>query len=109
MVRALLGSTAALTLLGLIALGLGSALRSVAGAVGAFIGGVMVLPEVLGMLPYDIVRDASEYFPTKAATALTSARPVAEGASPGGALLAPALTAAATLVLASILLKRRDV
>ncbi|MFD5750959.1 ABC transporter permease [Streptomyces sp. NPDC127033] len=107
--RALLGCATALTLLGLIALGLGSALRSVPGAVGTFLGGVMVLPEVLGMLPYDIVQDVKKYVPTKATEALTSAQPVVAGASPGGALLALALTAAATLVLASALLKRRDV
>ncbi|MFE3828795.1 hypothetical protein [Streptomyces sp. NPDC059092] len=78
------------------------------GVVRALLGSAAALT-LLGMLPYDVVRDAMKYAPTKASTALTSARPVAEGASPGGALLALALTAAVTLVLASALLKRRDV
>ncbi|WP_234286143.1 ABC transporter permease, partial [Streptomyces venezuelae] len=50
---AIAGNAAGITLLGLIALGLGAALRSVPGAIGAFVGGVMILPEVLGMLPYE--------------------------------------------------------
>jgi ABC-type transport system involved in multi-copper enzyme maturation permease subunit len=108
-VRALVGSSAGLTLLGLIALGLGALVRSVPGAIGAFIGGVMILPEVMGMLPYDIVADAVEYFPAKALESLMSAEPVPGAASPGGALLALALWAAATLALAGATLKRRDV
>lgn len=108
-VRALLGSSAGLTLLGLIALGLGALVRSVPGAIGAFIGGVMILPEVMGMLPYDIVADAVEYFPAKALESLMSAEPVPGAASPGGALLALTLWAAATLALAGATLGRRDV
>ncbi|MGX1887695.1 ABC transporter permease [Streptomyces sp. NPDC055287] len=107
--RALAGSAAALTLLGLIALGLGALLRSVPGAIGAFIGGVMILPEVLGMLPYAAVGDAVEYFPSKAVEALTSAQTVPGAASPGTALLAMVLWAAASLAVAGFALKRRDV
>ncbi|MEV8310656.1 ABC transporter permease [Streptomyces flavidovirens] len=107
--RALAGSAAGLTLLGLIALGLGALLRSVPGAIGAFIGGVMILPEVLAMLPYDVVSDAVEYFPSKAVEALTSAQAVPGAASPGAALLAMVLWAAASLATAGAVLKRRDV
>ncbi|MER6999087.1 ABC transporter permease [Streptomyces sp. NPDC000410] len=107
--RALAGSAAGLTLLGLIALGLGSLVRSVPGAIGAFVGGIMILPEVLTMLPYDIVRDAAPYFPARAVEALTTTQQAAGAASPGGALLALVLTAAVTLVTAGALTKRRDV
>ncbi|MEV4335352.1 ABC transporter permease [Streptomyces sp. NPDC049597] len=107
--RALVGSSAAVTLLGLIALGLGALCRSVPGANGAFIGGVMILPEVIGMLPYDIVHDALQYFPDKTAVVLMSADPVPGAPSPGAALLAMVLWAAATLAAAALLLRRRDV
>lgn len=107
--RALLGSSAGLTLLGLIALGLGALVRSVPGAIGAFIGGVMILPEVIGMLPYDLAADATRYFPAKALESLLSATTVPGAASPGGALVALTLWAAATLALAGATLKRRDV
>ncbi|MEV5601730.1 ABC transporter permease [Streptomyces sp. NPDC052299] len=106
--RAVAGNAAGTTLLGLIALGLGALLRSVPGAIGAFIGGVMILPEVLTMLPYDAVETAVRYFPTQAAGVLGSATPLPDAASPGPALLALALWASATLVAAAVLLRRRD-
>ncbi|MFF3289472.1 ABC transporter permease [Streptomyces sp. NPDC003023] len=108
-VRALMGTSAGLTLLGLIALGLGALVRSVPGAIGAFIGGVMILPEVIAMLPYDAVDDALRYFPAKALESLMSAQTVPGAASPGGALMALTLWAAGTLAVAALLLKRRDV
>ncbi len=106
--RAVAGNAVGATLLSLIALGLGALLRSVPGAIGAFIGGVMVLPEVLTMLPYDAVETAVRYFPTQAAGVLGSATPLPDAASTGGALLALVLWAAATLIAAALLLRRRD-
>ncbi|MFI8522272.1 ABC transporter permease [Streptomyces sp. NPDC085481] len=106
---ALAGNAAAGTLLGLIALGLGAALRSVPGALGAFIGGVMVLPEVLGTLPYESVETAIRYFPTQAAGALGSATPAPGAASPGTALLALVLWAGAALAVPAVSLRHRDV
>ncbi|MEV7882024.1 ABC transporter permease [Streptomyces microflavus] len=106
--RAVAGNAVGITLLSLVALGLGSLLRSVPGAIGAFIGGVMILPEVLGMLPYDVVERALTYFPTQAAGALGSATPIPGTAAPGPALLALCLWAAATLTAAALALRHRD-
>ncbi|MFE9399699.1 hypothetical protein [Streptomyces flavidovirens] len=60
------------------------------GTTGAFLGGVMILPEVLAMLPYDVVSDAVEYFPSKAVKSLTSAQAIPGAVSPGAALRAMA-------------------
>ncbi|MFG2672557.1 ABC transporter permease [Streptomyces sp. NPDC048445] len=106
--RAIAGNAAGTTLLSLIALGLGALLRSTPGAIGAFIGGVMVLPEVLSMLPYDAVETAVRYFPTQAAGVLGSATPLPDAASNGAALLALVLWASAALLAAAALLRRRD-
>ncbi|MEU7018989.1 ABC transporter permease [Streptomyces sp. NPDC046385] len=106
---ALAGNAAGVTLLGLVALGLGAALRSVPGALGAFIGGVMVLPEVIGMLPYGWVETAVRYFPTQAAGALGTATPLPGAATPGAALLALLLWAGAALAVPALSLRRRDV
>ncbi|MFE1229588.1 ABC transporter permease [Streptomyces sp. NPDC058745] len=106
---AVAGNAAGVTLLALIALGLGAALRSVPGALGAFIGGVMVLPEILGILPYEAVETAVKYFPTQAAGALGSATPMPGAAAPGAALPALCLWAAAALAVPAVLLRRRDV
>ncbi|MYQ43241.1 ABC-2 family transporter protein [Streptomyces sp. LamerLS-316] len=105
---AIAGNAAGITLLSLIALGLGATLRSVPGAVGAYFGGILILPEVLGMLPYDAVDSALTYFPTQAAGALGSATPVPGAAATVPALLALCLWAAASLGAAAVLLRRRD-
>ncbi|MER5987345.1 ABC transporter permease [Streptomyces sp. NPDC001787] len=108
MLRAVAGNSAGITLLSLIALGLGALFRSVPGAIGAFIGGVMIVPEILGMIPYETVESAITYFPTQAAGALGSATPLPDAASPGTALLALCLWAAAVLGAAALLLRHRD-
>ncbi|AZK94988.1 MULTISPECIES: ABC transporter permease subunit [Streptomyces] len=107
--RALLGSAAGLTLLAVIALGIGALVRSVPGAIGGFIALILILPSVLTMLPYDIVDDLVDYFPAESFNSLNTARPAADAAAPGEALLALVLWAAAFLVSAAALLKRRDV
>ncbi|WP_175408194.1 ABC transporter permease [Streptomyces sp. TRM64462] len=107
--RAIAGNSAGIALIGLVALGLGALLRSPAGAIGAFIGGVIVLPEILGALPYDATSTAVRYFPTQAWGSLGSATPLPDAASPGPALLALVLWAAASLAAAAVTLKRRDV
>ncbi|MBD0840471.1 ABC transporter permease [Streptomyces sp. TRM68416] len=108
-VRALVGNAAGLALLAVTALGIGSLIRSVPGSIGVLIGGILILPEILRMLPYDVIDDAVRYFPAKALDALTHAEPTSATASPGAALLALALWATATLTTAALLLRRRDV
>ncbi|MFC9948264.1 ABC transporter permease [Streptomyces pratensis] len=105
---AIAGNAAGITLLSLIALGLGATLRSVPGSIGAYIGGVLILPEVLGMLPYDAVDSALKYFPTQAAGVLGSATPLPDAAATGPALLALCLWAGASLGAGAVLLRRRD-
>ncbi|MCT7353730.1 ABC transporter permease [Streptomyces sp. 15-116A] len=108
-VRGLIGNAAALTLLAVMALGLGSLLRSVPLAIGTYIGLVMILPEILAMLPYDAVADSARYFPAKALESLTAAQPLPDQPTPAAALLALTLWAAASLAAAAISLRRRDV
>ncbi|MFF8229351.1 ABC transporter permease [Streptomyces caelestis] len=107
--RALAGNAAGLTLLAVLALGIGALVRSVPMAIGAFIGLIMIVPEVLAMLPYEIVDNAVRYFPGKALETLTTAQPLPGTASPGAALLAMILWTTATLTLAATVLRRRDV
>jgi hypothetical protein len=106
---ALTTSAASLTLLSLIALGLGALLRSVPGAIGAFVGAVLILPEVLSMLPFSAVETAIRYFPAQAAASLGSVARVENTIAPGTALLTLALWAAVITAGASVLLRRRDV
>ncbi|MEV6960906.1 ABC transporter permease [Streptomyces sp. NPDC051207] len=107
--RALAGNAAGLTLLTVLALGIGALARSVPIASGAFIALVMILPEVLSMLPYKFVDDAARHFPGPALQTLTTAEPHPGSLPWGAALLAMALWAAAALALAAVTLRRRDV
>ncbi|MFI8303554.1 ABC transporter permease [Streptomyces sp. NPDC085927] len=106
--RGLAGNAAGLTLLAVMALGLGAVARSIPLATGAYIGLVMIVPEVLRMLPY-AVDDAVRYFPAKALESLTAAQHGPGAAAPGAALLALTLWAAASLAAAAVTLRRRDV
>ncbi|MZD04932.1 ABC transporter permease [Streptomyces sp. SID5785] len=106
---ALAGNAAGITLLSLLALALGALCRSVPAAIGAFIGLVLILPEVLGMISNDAVASAVRYFPAKSAEALGSIDSLTAHNSPATALLTLVLWAAAALAAAALLLKRRDV
>ncbi|MEU8957169.1 ABC transporter permease [Streptomyces sp. NPDC048518] len=106
---ALTTSALAITLLSLIALGLGALLRSVPGAIGAFVGAVLILPEVLSMLPFGAVDSVIRHFPAQAASSLGSVARVENTVAPGAALIVLTLWAAAIITAASLLLKRRDV
>ncbi|MFH8452803.1 ABC transporter permease [Streptomyces fungicidicus] len=103
--RGLVGNAAGLTLLAVTALGIGAVTRSVPLAIGAYIGLVMIVPELLKMLPHDVVHDAVDHFPAQALQSLTAT----DSASPGVSLLALTLWAAAALAAAAVTLRRRDV
>ncbi|MEV0092274.1 ABC transporter permease [Streptomyces sp. NPDC050738] len=105
----LVGNAVGTTLLALTALGLGALLRSVPGAIGALIGGIVILPEVLSTLPWDGMKDIVTYFPTQAASALGTHTPMGDEASTAGALIALVVWAGGVLALAAVFLKRRDV
>ncbi|MEI5099155.1 ABC transporter permease [Streptomyces sp. PmtG] len=106
---ALAGNAAGITLMSLIALGLGALLRSVPGGIGAFVAAVLVLPEIMTTLPFDGVDSVIRYFPGQAASSLGSITRVENTIAPGPALLTLTLWALAVLTAASALLKRRDV
>ncbi|MEW1600330.1 ABC transporter permease subunit [Streptomyces sp. NPDC093808] len=106
---AVTGTAAGITALTALAMALGALLRSVAGGIGAFVGGVMVLPEVIGMIPVGAVDRAAEYFPAQAAGNVSALDTVAGAPAPGLSLLALGLWAFGTVVAAGVLLQRRDV
>ncbi|MFE6778347.1 ABC transporter permease [Streptomyces sp. NPDC057702] len=107
--RAIAGAAVGIALQGLLCLGLGALLRSIPGAIGAYIGAVLVLPEVVGLLPYGAVGDIVACMPSQAAQALTTVHHNPDLLAPGAALLALCCWVAATLAAAALLLRRRDV
>lgn len=106
--RAIAGTAVSLTLLGVLGLGLGALLRSVPAALGAFFGGVVILPEVLAAMSSDAVKDTVAYFPARASESLGAVSQIDGSLPDGAALLTLCLWAAAALGAAGWLLKRRD-
>ncbi|MFE5846916.1 ABC transporter permease [Streptomyces niveus] len=106
---AVAGTAVALTLFGVLGLGLGALIRSVPGAIGAFFAGAVILPEVLSAVPSNAVQDAVAYFPARAGESLGAVQQHDGALSDGTALLALCLWALMALMAAGRLLKRRDV
>ncbi|HEY0186205.1 MAG TPA: ABC transporter permease [Cellulomonas sp.] len=106
----LLGMAGYLTALGLLGLGAGILLRNVAGAVGAIVAGILIVPGLAaGLLP-ESVQPVLELLPTSAAAAFTTVRAAGDdvlGAVAGAlVLVAWVLAAVGGAALAT---ERRDV
>jgi ABC-type transport system involved in multi-copper enzyme maturation permease subunit len=109
-VRVVVGTGLYLTVLGLLALGIGTLIRKTAGAITAVFGMIFVLPVVFSLLPSSM-SNLQKYLPTVAGQAIInggkSARGVSE-LSPWVGLGVFALYAAVALVFAGYSLVRRD-
>ncbi len=112
--RAVILSGAGFSLIGLFGLGLGAIIRHTAAAVGVLVGGVWILPQVVGALAHG----AAAYLPLFIiANSLTTTRPESCGAGAAGCphflsawagLGVLCLYAAALLGIGGWLLSRRD-
>jgi ABC-2 type transport system permease protein len=106
--RAVFGAALYLTVVGLFALGLGAIVRNTAGGIALFAGIMFVLPPLMNVLPSSWNAAASPYLPLQAGEQIMALQ--------RGNQLAPwtgfgvlCAYAAAALVVAAILLRRRDV
>jgi ABC-2 type transport system permease protein len=110
--RAVVGAGLYLAVLGLLALGLGTLIRSTVGAVAVVAGLVFILPGIVGALPASWEHAVTPYLPSDAGQALIGPTKFA----PQGLHLLPPWAgfavvcayAAATLVAAMVILSRRD-
>ena len=108
-VRAIVGAGLYLTLVGLLAVGLGFLLRSTAGAIATLFGIVLVLPLLANALPSPYSTDVAKYLPLNAGTQiLSTANPDPNMLGPWAGLAITALYALTALVAGAITLKRRD-
>lgn len=108
--RQVLGMAAYITAVGLIGLGLGILLRSVAGAIGAVVAGIMVLPALAGALLPDSWAPILQYLPSSAAAGFTTVQAAGSdvlGAGAGALVLAAWVVA--ILAAAVLSITRRDV
>ncbi|MDA8297644.1 MAG: ABC transporter permease subunit [Actinomycetota bacterium] len=106
--RAVVGSGVYLCLLGLIGLGLATIIRHTAGAIGAFVGILLVLPLIIAPLPHSISDRIERYLPANIGTSVVSAHAGGLSLSPWAGIAVLCAYAAAALVIGGIVLVRSD-
>ena len=107
--RAVLGAGLYLTLIGLLAVGLGFLVRNTAGAIATLFGIVFVLPLLVSALPSPYSTDVSKYLPLSAGTQImVTTNPDPTILSPWAGLGVTALYALAALMAGAVVLKRHD-
>lgn len=107
--RAVISAGLYLVVLGLFALGLAAIIRHTAAAISAFVGSLFVLPIIAAVLPTSFSDDVSRFLPQQIGTVMMTAH--YHGSDTFGPWTGFSLLcgyAAASLVVAGILLVRRD-
>jgi ABC-2 type transport system permease protein len=107
--RAVIGGALYLTVAGLLGLGIASIVRHSAAAIGTLIGVLLVLPSLVGFLPGSLGHNVGRYLPSNAGSAVIKLNPDKWDMAPWTGLALFAGYAVATLVVGTILLRRRDV
>ena len=107
-VRSLFGAALYITVMGLFGLGLGAIVRSTAGGISALAAIVFVLPPIIGLLPTSASNAIDPYLPSNAGGALWTIHPDPNTLAPWAGFGIFCAYAAAAIVVAAVLLVRRD-
>jgi ABC-2 type transport system permease protein len=107
--RAVIGAALYLTVIGIFGLGLGAIVRNTAGGIATFAGIMFVLPPLLNVLPASWNNAISPYLPLGAGQAVMALTRGDHQLAPWAGLGVLCAYAAASLLIASVLLVRRDV
>lgn len=106
--RAVFGSGLYLCLIGLLGIGLGTVLRSAAGAISALVAILYVLPGLAAALPASIQHTVERFWPTQAGQQMTSVVRGANTLPPWAGLGVMSVFVTVVLVVAFVRLDRRD-
>jgi ABC-type transport system involved in multi-copper enzyme maturation permease subunit len=108
--RAIFGSALYLTLIGLLAVGIGFLIRSTAGAIATLFGVVLVAPILANALPTPYSTDVAKYLPLNAGSQIiTTVNPDPTLLGPWAGIGVTAIYALVALVVGAVALQRRDV
>jgi len=106
--RTVIGAALYLTVTAVICTALGTIIRSTAGAISAYVGLLFVLPGVVALLPTSIDNSISPYLPINAGTTVASAINGSGVSSTWGGFAVFCGYAVVLVLVAAVLLKRRD-
>ncbi len=106
--RAVAGGAMRLVFIGALAVGVGAALRRTAGAVAVLFAVLLVLPGLVQLLPSPWNDNVTKYLPSTAGTSMSVLVRLPDLLSPAVGFLVSCGYTAAMLVIAAVLLERRD-
>jgi ABC-type transport system involved in multi-copper enzyme maturation permease subunit len=106
--RSLLGGAVYLTLIGAFALAIGAIVRNTAGAIATFAALFFVIPPVMNVLPASWNHTISPYLPDAAGRSIFSLTHDTNSLAPSTGLLLFLSYTAAAILIAALLLLRRD-
>jgi len=106
--RAVLGAGVFLGLMGLLGMAVGAVLRRSAGAITALFGLVFFLPGLMELLPSAVKENVNKFLPSNAGTAIYGQVSHPEVLSPGAGLVVLLAYAIGALVIAALIVQRRD-
>jgi ABC-2 type transport system permease protein len=106
--RAVVGCGLYLCVLGLLALGLATIIRHTAGAIGAFVGIVLVAPIIVSALPTPLFNAIDRFLPDRIGQTMISLNPNPYAFAPWTGFVLLCVYAAALLVIGGVLMVRRD-
>ncbi len=106
--RAVIGGAGHLILIGAIAVGVGAILRRTAGAIAVLFAVLLVVPGLMALLPSPWNNDLTKYLPSSAGVAMSAHARFPNLLPPAGGLAVLAGYALITLLVAALMLSRRD-
>jgi ABC-2 type transport system permease protein len=106
--RALVGASLYLMVMGVFGLGLGAILRSTAGGISALAAIVFVLPPIIGLFPTSFANSVSPYLPSNAGGAVWTINPDAHTLAPWAGFAVFCGYAVLSILIAAVLMARRD-
>ena len=95
-------------LIGMFALALGAIVRNTAGGIAAFVGLFFVIPPLLNVLPTSWQNSINPYIPNSVARSIFQLTHSTHSLSPAGGVALFAAYTAVAVVIAAVLLLRRD-
>ncbi len=107
--RAVVGGGLYLAVLGLLALGIAAIVRHSAGAIGTFVGILLILPLIVAALPSSIGNQIGRYLPANIGVVLLSTRHLGSSFSPWVGFGVLCGYAVAAIAIGGALIVRRDV
>jgi ABC-2 type transport system permease protein len=106
--RVVIGTGIYLTLIGLLGGAIGWIVRNTAGGISTFLGLLLVLPLMVGLLPGSAVKDVAHYLPSNAGDSLVTSVHVPGTLTPWLGLVVLLAWVTGTLTVAAIQLSRKD-